>query len=445
MYCHIKRFVAPPNGALEAVVTGGNTGYSFEWFRNAATTGKTTATATGLVGDNYTVAVSRNGCTTTASKVVNDQAVEPTVTATSTPVQNCQNPNSGSVTADAVIGGVVQDPTGYTFNWYFHNETTSYPWKCITSCSWNRENSNSLPAGFYEVETINNATQCKSLPFVIEVTDNTVVPEVTITQLAPQTSCDPNDPNGRLQAVVSIGGVQQDPANFTFEWFVGQNTLPANAHTTVSGVKGSIAEKVKGGGQSYTVRATTALQCFDIADAVVTEILNLPIVTLTPSPNSICDPSLASSNYNGSVAVAVSFAGNPVTSFTNYSFTWYNGSLASGTPRTETTNSLSALDDGYYTLVVERTDLSCISAPQTAQVVDATVLPVVTASGIGSTNCTPALANGSALVSDVDGAGTGAPYTFQWHSGSDLSAPIAGATNATLTNRQGGSEYSSRY
>ena len=153
-----------------------------------------------------------------------------------------------------------------------------------------------LPAGFYEVETINNATQCKSLPFVIEVTDNTVVPDVTITQLAPQTSCDPNDPNGRLQAVVTIGGVQQDPANFTFEWFVGQNTLPANAHTTVSGVKGSIAEKVKGGGQSYTVRATTALQCFDIVDAVVTENLNLPIVTLTPSPNSICDPSLASSS-----------------------------------------------------------------------------------------------------------------------------------------------------
>ena len=77
MYCHIKRVCSPPNGALEAVVTGGNTGYSFEWFRNAATTGKTTAQATGLVGDNYTVAVSRNGCTTTASKVVNDQAVEP--------------------------------------------------------------------------------------------------------------------------------------------------------------------------------------------------------------------------------------------------------------------------------------------------------------------------------------------------------------------------------
>ena len=429
---------SPPNGALEAIVTGGNTGYTFEWFRNAATTGKTTAQATGLVGDNYTVAVSRNGCTTTATKVVNDEAVEPNVTATSIPVQNCQNLNSGSVTADAVIGGVVQNPTGYTFNWYFHNETTNTRGSALPGVHGTGRTRTALPAGFYEVETINNATQCKSLPFVIEVTDNTVVPDVTITQLAPQTSCDPNDPNGRLQAVVTIGGVQQDPANFTFEWFAGQNTLSANAHTTVSGVKGSIAEKVKGGGQSYTVKATTALQCFDIVDAVVIESLNLPIVTLTPSPNSICDPSLASSNYNGSVAVAVSFAGNPVTSFTNYSFTWYNGSLASGTPRTETINSLSALDDGYYTLVVERTDLSCASMPRTAQVVDATVLPAVTASGIGSTNCTPALANGSALVSNVDGLGTGTPYTFQWHSGSGLAAPIAGATSPTLSNRQGG-------
>ena len=125
MCCHIKRIVLRRMVRWRLSLPEEIQGYSFEWFRNAATTGKTTATATGLVGDNYIVSVSRNGCTTTASKVVNDQAVEPNVTATSTPVQNCQNPNSGSVTADAVIGGVVQDPAGFTFNWYFHNKTTT--------------------------------------------------------------------------------------------------------------------------------------------------------------------------------------------------------------------------------------------------------------------------------------------------------------------------------
>ena len=274
---------------------------------------------------------------------------------------------------------------------------------------------------------------------MIEVTDNTVVPEVTITQLAPQTSCDPNDPNGRLQAVVTIGGVQQDPANFTFEWFVGQNTLPANAHTTVTGVKGSIAEKVKGGGQSYTVRATTALQCFDIADAVVTENLNLPVVTLTPTPNSICDPSLASSAYNGSVAVAVSFAGIRLRILQIILSRGITVRLLLALRELKQQIRCQPLMMGITRWLLNVPIFPVYRLRETAQIVDATVLPVVTASGVGSTNCTPALANGSALVSNVDGVGTGAPYTFQWHTGSDLSAPIAGATNATLNNRQGGS------
>lgn len=427
---------SPPNGALEAKVTGGNTGYSFEWFRNATTTGKTTAKVTGLEGDNYIVHVSRNGCTTTASKVVNDEAVDPTVTATATSVQNCSNPNSGSVTADAVVNGVVQDPANFTFNWFFHN--AGVRGSALPGSYGTGKTRNGLPAGYYEVETINNSTQCKSLPFVIQVKDETVVPLVTITELAKQTSCDPANPNGRLQAIVSIGGVQQDPTNFTFEWFVGQNTLPANKHTTVSGVKGSIAEEVKGGGQSYTVKVTTALQCFDIADTVVSELLTYPDVTLTPSPNSICDPTLvASGKYNGGVVATITYGGNPVTDFTNYSLTWYNGSLASGAPRSETSASLSGLDDGDYTLVVERTDLGCEAAPETAHVNDATVLPVVTASPTGSTNCDPLLANGSAQVTKVDGLDPQAPYTFKWHTGMDLSAPIAGATADSLKNRQG--------
>jgi hypothetical protein len=81
MYCHIKTVCSPPNGALEAVVAGGNAGYSFEWYSNASSLGITTSTINGLVGNNYTVVVTRNGCTTTANQVVNDLAVEPDVTA----------------------------------------------------------------------------------------------------------------------------------------------------------------------------------------------------------------------------------------------------------------------------------------------------------------------------------------------------------------------------
>jgi hypothetical protein len=66
------------------------------------------------------------------------------------------------------------------------------------------------------------------------------------------------------------------------------------------------------------------------------------------------------------------------------------------------------------------------------------VLPVVTASPTGSTNCDPLLANGSAQVTKVDGLDPTAPYAFKWHTGMNLSTPIVGATADSLKNRQGG-------
>jgi hypothetical protein len=431
---------SPPNGALEAVVAGGNTGYSFEWFSNANSLGISTATASNLIGNNYTVVVTRNGCTTTATEVVDDLAFEPDVTATSTPVVNCANLASGTVTAQAVLNGVAQNAADYTFNWYFHNIGDGSRGSILPAANGTGPTRTGLAAGWYEVETINNATQCKSAPFPIEVKTETVVPEVTLLELAPQTSCDPTSPNGTLQATAVIGGVPQDPSGFTFEWFVGQNTLPQNAHTSVSGTNGSIAENVKGGGQSYTVKITTALQCSATADAVIQEIINLPVVTLTLTPNGICDEVLANKKYSGAVTANVTFAGNPVTDFTNYSFTWYTGSSAVGTPRTETGNSLVDLNTGFYTVVVSRTDLKCTAAPNTGLVGDQRIIPTITANPVPSTNCTTA-PNGSMVVTNVTSgatSGTGAPFVFAWFNGVDQTTLIPGQTGPTLTGIQGG-------
>lgn len=428
----------PPNGSLEAVVAGGNTGFSFEWYSNAAALGLTTSTVSGLRGDNYSVVVSRNGCTTTAAAVISDQAVEPQVTATATPVLNCQNPSSGAVNAEAVVNSVVQNPAGFTFTWYFYNNATGIRGSALPAIYGTGKSRTGLPVGFYQVEVMNNATQCSSQPFVIEVQDQTVTPVVNIVELAAQTSCDPLNPNGRMQANVTINGVVQDPANFTFDWFRGQNTLPSNSHTFVSGVQGRVAEKVAGGGQSYTVRVTTALQCSATASATVSEMIQLPTVSLSATSNAICDPALASQPYTGSVAAQISFGGNLVTDLTNYSITWYNGTTTAGSPRPETGSVLSPLTSGYYTVAVERVDLACRSLPQTAQVIDNTQLPVITTDAIPSTNCDASLANGVAAVTDVDGNGLTGPYAYQWHSGNTAASPLAGATQATLTDRQGG-------
>jgi len=430
----------PPNGKLEALVAGGNAGYTFEWFDNANSLGITTSIANGLIGGNYTVFVSRNGCTKSANAIVNDNAPDPDVIATSTPIVNCQNPNSGTVTASASIGGTPQNAADFTFTWYFYDQATSTRGSQLPAANGSGPTRTGLSAGHYQVVATNNGSQCPSLPIVVEVNTETVLPVVAITQLKPQTSCDPTNPNGSLQAIVTIAGVNQNPADFTFEWFVGQNTLPANLYTTVSGVNGSIADKVVGGGQSYTVKATSASQCSSIDDDVVNEFVVNPVVTLTATPDALCDPLLVTigSPVRGSVTASVSFAGNPVSDLSNYKFDWYNGTQAVGPKRTETSSVLSSLSGGFYTVVATRTDLFCPAIPKTIEVINTAELPRITTNIISSTNCDPLLANGQAFVTDVDGVGTSSPYAFQWHTGVDTSVPLPSAKAATLGNLQGG-------
>jgi hypothetical protein len=427
----------PPNGKLEAFVAGGNSGYTFEWFDNANPIGITTSVASGLIGGNYSVLVERNGCFVTQNAIVLDNAPDPEVTVTPTNVVNCLNLNSGVLTAQVSISGALQPNADYTFTWYFYDNASSTRGSQIPGAT--GPIVSGLSPGYYEVVATNINTQCSSLPKVKDIKNATEIPVVTVTELAPQTSCDPANPNGRLQASVTIGGIPQNPAEFTFQWYVGQNTLPANLHTDVSGTNGSIAEKVKGGGQAYTVKATSMSQCFATDDNVVSESLVYPIVTLTPTPNGICDPALINGppNFQGSVSASVTYGGNPIVD-SEFTFEWYNGTQAIGAPRPETTSTISSLNTGFYTLLVRRNNNACSATPKTAEVLNTTVIPVISTSAVASTNCSPLLANGQAIVTNVDGAGTGSPYIFSWHSGVDTSTLIAGATSATLGNRQGG-------
>lgn len=433
---------APANGSLQATVAGGNSGYTFEWEDAGAPIGVTGALLTGMPAGNYTVIARKNGCTTSADGVIGDETIEPEVTIVPTHIVNCSDLSSGALSATASLDGVDQAPTDFTFDWYFYDNATSQRGSLLPAVHGTGPNRTGLPAGFYQLVVKRNSTLCEATPQVVEIKDNTAVPTVVLTELAPQTSCDPASPNGRLQAVVSIGGVTQPAGDFTFEWFEGQNTLPASAHTSVSGTNGSIAEGVKGGGQTYTVRVTTASQCVATADAAVTENVETPVVTLTATPNGICDATLATGAFTGSVTASVTFGGSTVSlPDPNYTFTWYEGTLASGTPLTPESFELAALDSGYYTVIATRTDLSCSSTAKTARVTNTTVLPNVTADANASTNCLPLIPgvtpNGSVQVTDVDGLGTPAKYTFQWYRGNTASGDLIASAAVSPDTLQG--------
>jgi hypothetical protein len=438
----------PENGKLVASIAGGDLGYTYEWFDIALTPlGITGNTADGLAAGNYLVRVSKDGCSKLSLPVTVEPPAIPDAQATTLrDVVNCNFLSDGKVTARAVINGVPipdADTTLYKFQWFFYNNATATQGSIIPVGTETNPSRAGLTAGFYMVEVTNIATQCKSnmKPFT-EVKNSTVLPTAQITKLIPQTSCDPNNPNASLAGDALVAGVVQDPALYTFEWFRGQNTLAGNLHTTTSGTNGRVAVNVKGGGLSYTVRVTNiANSCSATTDLPADELLIEPVITVTTDPNGICDPALAGTAFTGRVISSVTFNGVAVTDFTNYKFDWHDGSLVTdpAIPVADVKNPiLGGLDDGSYTVTVTRTDLFCTSDPQTGVVVDAITLPVITSNAVPSTNCDPLLANGKALVTDVDGTGTGVPYTFQWHTGLTATAPIAGATTASLLNRQGG-------
>jgi hypothetical protein len=286
----------PPNGELEVFITGGNTGYTFEWFdRLLNPLGISGSVASNLVAGEYIVSVFKDGCTKTGSYTLSGPVFPIVDASVVADVVDCANPNSGTVTAVASINGVPQDSLDYTFRWYQWDEVAMDVGSILAPVHGSGPTRTGLPTGEYAVIARDEVTGCETSPPVrVTIQDITVIPTVVISEVEPQTSCDPANPNGVLRADGYLGGVLQDPATLTFEWFEGDNTLAGNLITDVSGINGEIANGIANSGLPYTVRITTAYNCqATLAFNGLTENLEIPLVNAVTFDNSICDPSLA--------------------------------------------------------------------------------------------------------------------------------------------------------
>ncbi|SKC81286.1 SprB repeat-containing protein, partial [Ohtaekwangia koreensis] len=349
-----------PNGKLHAIINGGEPpgNFNYAWYAGPLVlTGTVLSVSHELSntdGLTYSVLVTEKttGCQSSQSGHVTDATIKPAVSVTTVDAK-CTPPNSGSASAN--VGGVT---TGYTFQWY--NGSSVKPSPDFTGITYA-----SLTAGTYLVTATNNTSECVSPTVLVTIKSKAIQP-VTATVTAQQTSCTPT-PNGTASA--NIAGVT---AGYTWKWFKGNNTLAVNQIGTAATVSGLAAG-------IYTVQATDANGCVDTETVTVVDNLTTPSVSTIINTHQVkCSP------VDGSITATGSGSTGP------FRYYWFNGNI--GTPDTTAANykasaTYAGLAAGYYTVVAVDKVTRCISSKAVVQILNNTVLPVITTGTVAQTSC----------------------------------------------------------
>ena len=405
-YDHCKN----PNAKLRAIVNdlesdgvedgvGDAPGkYTFTWYEGNDIFGELLGTGpvqTSLEPIAYTVLVKHKatGCQTIESFTIPDARVKPVPTVVTVDA-TCSPSPIGS--ASASVGGVT---AGYTFEWYKGNKPTPD----FTGAVYQN-----LDAGDYILVATLNSSKCSSDPVTVTI-KQTVPPAVTASVVAHQTSCDPTQPNGSASA--SVGGVT---TGYSFEWFLGQNTLLANRVATTSTATGL---KVA----TYTVKATDiATGCSATAEVTVNFNVVTPTLTLASTSNATrCD------NPDGSITVSASPG-----AATDYTFFWYNGSSVKATPDyADTDATLSNLPAGTYTVKARHNSRHCETAPITVTLTN--VAPAIVFNETNIVRPSDCNDNHGEISISVSAPGNTLGFDFEWRKGQ---APFLEPAITTVTN-----------
>ncbi|MBL0745480.1 gliding motility-associated C-terminal domain-containing protein [Chryseolinea lacunae] len=403
--------VDTPNGELTAVVldgsgnvvTGANLNkYSFAWYQgtDVLTDPKigNTQNKAGLVAITYSALVieKATGCQRFDSYNLPDNTVAPNLTVTKEDVL-CSNTTSGK--ASALVDGVT---AGYKFEWYRGSSVKAV-------ADFTGDTFNNLAQGDYTVVATKTSTKCKSAPKKITII-KTVPPDITVTKSADQISCDASAPTGA--ASVTVVG---NPADFTFQWYVGQNTVNA-----IAGATQSTVDQLDGNSY-YTVKVKSKITGCEATEEVHIDdkVIPLSLITIDLTANSTCAP------RNGTIEVkAVSLDGP-----SDYEFLWFNGTSekASSDYPANKTNILSGIPDGDYTVKAVHKVRKCATPAKTVKILNGIVpFTIDLTSSTPPTDCnlTEGILNIGVSNANING------YDFSWFTGGAAPGTALPATAA---------------
>ena len=362
------------------------------------------------------------GCSLGDSSLVMDlplpQLGDPVVT----PVTNCRTPD-GSVTAVMQAGDIAD----YEFLLIDKGPGQD----TLTSTTGTFTN---LSEGLYELKAYDPDNDCGlySDGKDVEIINAAVLPELTLSQVSPQTACDPSLANGHLRVVPST------PGDYTYTWFKGTVTTGTTAE-----VVGSAADATG----LYTYNNPSQLFTVVVEDnntgCTTSDTLSLQELITYPEPQATATARTYCATLNGTISASV--GGNTA----DYTFDLYEGTAATGTPVAQSTDgSFNGLDSIEYTIVAISTLTGCATpAPQafTIKVPGNTKAPVVLPTVVDQSSCDPTTPNGSISLSVDGAAATTSGYTFAWllpdgttASGTTLTDLAYGSYSLTVTSTTSG-------
>jgi gliding motility-associated-like protein len=417
---------APGTGQLSVDIVN-PADYTFTWYEGpdasspllgTNTSGVATgATASNLPAGNYTVVVTKTagnsaGCLSSATYQVFDDTPSlsvPTTSITTTDVERCDMPASGSATITSVMEqGSAAPVANYDFEWY-----SSSPSGAQLIVGETASTLSNLAIGTYYVKAINKVSMCSTsglVEFTIQdKTLNTV--EVGLASFVIPTQClKPNNITGSLEAIASGNSA----SGYTYTWYEGQSTAgPALSAGNIGGANGEIAQDLAAGFYTIEVLNNTTQCTMTATYELPVEIMPVPMAA-SAEPLTVC----IETSQDGSVFATVTNG-----SKNDYQYLWYEETVKAIEDFTSTPlEFVTGLGMGNYIVrAIDLSDASCFTS-DTVRVDDMRVMPVVMAEPLTPlTICDPTRPDGVAAA-HVNGQII--YHTFDWYA----NVPTAGAS-----------------
>ncbi len=307
-----------------------------------------------------------------------------------TPVTNCRTPD-GSVTA-VMQAGDIADYEFYLIEEFDAQDTLKSTTGVFTN----------LREGLYELKAYDPNNNCGlySDGKDVEIINSAVLPDLTLTQVSPQTACDPTKANGHLRVAPGI------PGDYTYTWFKGTVTTGSTAEEVGNAADATGLYTYNNPRQLFTVVVEDNNTGCTTSDTIsLKEQIAYPVPQATATARTYC------ATLNGTISANV--GGNTA----NYTFDLYQGTTATGTPVAQSTDgSFNGLDSIDYTIVATETATGCATpAPLafTIKVPGNTTPPLVVPTVVNQSSCDPKDPNGSISVT-ADGSTSTTDYAFTW-------------------------------